>query len=591
MKKLLFLAFLLFSNSVYAASGAAIPSTGSVSISGSSTIVQPTHDNLNANANLQVGDTDVGPANKVPATVDGTVDAVQSGTWDIGTLTDITNVVSVDDNSSSLTVDGTVDAVQSGAWDIGTLTSITNDVSIDDGGNTITIDGAISILGDSTVIQSIHDNLNGNANLQIGDVDVGVGNPVPVSDNSGSLTVDGTVSATQSGTWDIGTLTDITNVVSVDDNAGSLTVDGTVAATQSGTWTVDSITNTVSVDDDGSSLTVDGTLTVGSLSITGDSTVIQPTHDSLNANANLQIGDVDVGVGNPVPVSDNGGSLTVDGTVAVSGTVPVSLAGTQAVSAEQSGVWDIGTLTDITNVVSVDDNAGSLTVDGTVAATQSGTWTVDSITNVVSVDDNAGSLTVDGTVDVGTLTSITNDVSIDDGGNVISVDDGAGSLTIDGSVTVLNDATVKQATHDNLNGNMTIQVADADASASNPVPTIQAALSSASFSPSNFVNLGADVTATIKGSAGNVFSLAVYNDNVATRYFQLFDAVTGPSGGESPDVVPIQIPPESQTVIDQGFFTQAGIRFSTGVSYGISTTRNTFTAATASDHSVGVTYK
>jgi hypothetical protein len=59
---------------------------------------------------------------------------------------------------------------------------------------------------------------------------------IAVTDNGGSLTVDGTVAATQSGTWNIGTLTTITNVVHVDDNAGSLTVDGTVAI--SGTVTV-----------------------------------------------------------------------------------------------------------------------------------------------------------------------------------------------------------------------------------------------------------------------------------------------------------------------------------------------------------------
>lgn len=41
-------------------------------------------------------------------------------------------------------------------------------------------------------------------------------------------------------------------------------------------------------------------------------TVVQPTHDLLNCNANIQIGDVDVAAGNPVPVSDAGGSLTVD---------------------------------------------------------------------------------------------------------------------------------------------------------------------------------------------------------------------------------------------------------------------------------------
>ena len=78
-----------------------------------------------------------------------------------------------------------------------------------------------------------------------------------------------------------------------------------------------------------------------------------------------------------VPINDGGNSVTVDGTVAVSGTVPVSVAA----------------------VVHVDDNASSLTVDGTVAvsavagtvtiagavtnagtfavqATQAGTWTV-----------------------------------------------------------------------------------------------------------------------------------------------------------------------------------------------------------------------
>ena len=82
--------------------------------------------------------------------INGTVAVTQSGSWDIGTVTavtDITNVVSVDDNGSSLTVDGTVAATQSGSWDIGTvttLTGITNDVSIDDGGNTITVDGTVA---------------------------------------------------------------------------------------------------------------------------------------------------------------------------------------------------------------------------------------------------------------------------------------------------------------------------------------------------------------------------------------------------------------------------------------------------------------
>lgn len=54
--------------------------------------------------------------------------------------------------------------------------------------------------------------------------------------------------------------------------------------------------------------------------------------------------------------------------------------------------------TDSTGVLSVDDNGGSLTVDGTVAVSA-----VTSITNVVHVDDNTGSLTVDGTVAVSSV--------------------------------------------------------------------------------------------------------------------------------------------------------------------------------------------
>lgn len=102
----------------------------------------------------------------------------------------------------------------------------------------------------------------GGIKYQIVKIDVGgdgvsaplsTSNPIPVSDAGGSITVDGTVAATQSGTWNVGTLSTITNVVHIDDNAGSITVDGTVA-----------ISGTVAVTDNSGSLTVDngGTFSV-----------------------------------------------------------------------------------------------------------------------------------------------------------------------------------------------------------------------------------------------------------------------------------------------------------------------------------------
>jgi hypothetical protein len=81
---------------------------------------QATHDSLNSNANIQVGNTDVGNANPVP----------------------------VSDAGGALT--------------------------IDDGGGSITVDGT------TTVQQATHDNLNTNANLQYGNLDVSTTRPLPV---------------------------------------------------------------------------------------------------------------------------------------------------------------------------------------------------------------------------------------------------------------------------------------------------------------------------------------------------------------------------------------------------------------------------
>lgn len=61
-------------------------------------------------------------------------------------------------------------------------------------------------------------------------------------------------------------------------------------------------------------------LDIRDLTATDVVTVVQATHDNLNLNANIQVGNTDVANGNPVPVSDAGGSLTVDGTVTVTAT-------------------------------------------------------------------------------------------------------------------------------------------------------------------------------------------------------------------------------------------------------------------------------
>lgn len=98
--------------------------------------------------------------------------------------------------------------------------------------------------------------------VDIGDVTINNAagaSAVNIQDGGNSITVDGTVAATQSGTWTLGAnsgvdIGDVTinnasgaSAVNIQDGGNSITVDGTVAATQSGTWNVTNISGTVSL--------------------------------------------------------------------------------------------------------------------------------------------------------------------------------------------------------------------------------------------------------------------------------------------------------------------------------------------------------
>lgn len=144
---------------------------------------------------------------------------------------------------------------------------------------------------------------------------------------------------------------DSTGVVSVDDNGGSLTVDGTVAATQSGTWNVTNVSGTVSLPTGAATLAEQQTQTTAlqliddTVATLGTTTYTEATTKGLIIGAVRR--DADTTLANttnevaPLQVDANG-RLKVE---AFSGeTLPVSLAST--------------------------------TITGTAAVTQSGTWTV-----------------------------------------------------------------------------------------------------------------------------------------------------------------------------------------------------------------------
>ena len=164
----------------------------------------------------------------------------------------------------------------------------------------------------------------------------------------------------------------------------------------------------------------DGTLGTGQKQLIGivDATINGTNKLVVDASGRAKVDASGVAVpvtdnAGSLTVDDGGGSLTVDGSVSVSGSVT---ADTELTTAD----LDTGAGTDTKAVVGL-------------ALAASGGAVLAGAANPVPISDNAGSLTVDGTVAVSGVSGV---VHVDDNSSTISVDDGAGSLTVDGSVSL-----------------------------------------------------------------------------------------------------------------------------------------------------------
>ena len=290
--------------------------------------------------------------------------------------------VTIQDGGGAITVDGSVaisgsvvvtnagtfavQAAQSGTWNI---TNISGTISLPTGAATAAKQPALGTAGsasaDVLTVQGIASmtalKVDGSAVTQ----PVSIAAAVAVTDNNGSLTVD-----------DGGT------TLSIDDGAGSITVDGTVAvsgsvvvtnagtfavqAAQSGTWNITNISGTISLP-------------------TGAATAAKQPALGTAGTASSDVITVQ-GIASMVALKVDGSAVTqpVSGTF-WQATQPVSIAAAVAV-------------TDNSGSLTVDDGGSSLTVDGTVAATQSGTWTVTGTGGTFPITDSGGSITVDGTI-------------------------------------------------------------------------------------------------------------------------------------------------------------------------------------------------
>lgn len=199
-----------------------------------------------------------------------------------------------------------------------------------------------------------------------------------------------------------------------------------------------------------------------------------------DVDANLRVGGSSVANGNPVPISDAAGSITVDQGTATN--LKVDASGVAVPITDNSGsiTVDQGTATnlkvDASGVaVPITDNSSSLTVDapvgtpafarlsdGTAALTTTGgRLSVDASGVAVPITDNSSSLTVDqgtaanlnATVVQGTATNL----KVDASGVAVPITDNSGSLTVD------------QATAASLNAAVVGNSADAASDSGNPI--------------------------------------------------------------------------------------------------------------------------
>lgn len=279
------------------------------------------------------------------------------------------------------------------------------------------------------------------------------------------------------------------------------------------------------------------------------------------------IGDVDV-LTVPAPLSTTGG-------------------GTEATALR------VTVASDSTGVLSVDDNGGSLTVDGTVTANAgTGTFTVSGTVtaNLAAGTNNIGDvdvLTVPAPLSTagGGLEATALRVTIaSDSTGLVSVDDNGGSLTVDGTVTAnlaagtnnIGDVDVLSlpalpAGTNNI-GDVDVLTLPAIPTGTNSIGRVNPEPQTANgLSISRTLSAASTNATSVKGSAGQVYTVIAHNINAAVRYLKLYDKATAPTVGTDTPVMTLPIPANAAGagfVLDTGGM---GVAFSLGIGLALTT--------------------
>jgi hypothetical protein len=297
----------------------------------------------------------------------------------------------------------------------------------------------------------------------------------------------------------------------------------------------------------------DGTLGTGQKQLVG---IVDATINGTNKLVVDSSGRAKVDAsGVPVPVTDNGttlsvddgaGSLTVDGTVAVSGV---------------SGVVHVD---DNSASLTVDDGGGSLTVDGTVGV--SGTVTVDSELTTADLDTGAGT---DTKAVVGLALANSGGALLVGSANPVPVSDNGGSITVDGSVNVGSLPSIPAGTN-NIGDVDVVSMPAASVSTDSIASAPLAETSTAGATPFKLISAATTNATSVKGSVGKVFYIAAFNLNASPRYLKIYDKASAPTVGTDTPKHVFLIPGNTAGA---GFTLNLGMpaKFASGIAFALTT--------------------
>ena len=457
-----------------------------------------------------------------PVTNAGTfaVQATQAGTWNISSITSLPALAAGTNNIGDVDVASLPGTVAADITAIKTATELL-DNAYGASGSSSTL-GMLRVGGtDGTNNRTFSVNSSGHLNIADGgnsitvDGTVGISGTVPVSGTFWQATqpVSGTVAATQSGTWNINSITSLPSIPAGNNNIGDVDVaslPGTVAADITAIKTATELLDNA-YGASGSSSTL-GMLRVGGTDGTNNRTF------SVNSSGHLNI-------------ADGGNSITVDGTVGISGTVPVS--GT---------FWQATQPVSISSAVPVTDNGGSLTVDGSV-----------SVSNFPATQAVSGTVAISGTVPIsGALTDTQLRAS------AVAV-----SLASVPSHPVTNAGTFAvQATQAGTWNIGSITNLPALAAGTNNIGSVSLSPNAlVANAPTNASTTAYAASLIVKATAGVLYIITGFNSRSSGQFIQIFDSATLPADTSVPKVI-FYVESNSNFSFDLGAYGRA---FSSGI--------------------------